>query len=368
MSQMPATTEATPAAPEAWGAGLVAAGCARCGAAHVLPQHRAAGPCLACFSGEVTHQPFPDWATPPERVLEFHVSPAAAAHTLERWASAVWLRPSELAGGALAARLRRVFVPMYLVDAAASGEWQAQLGFDYQVASTRESFRDGQWATQRQEETRIRWEPRAGTVLREYDNVAVPALEAHARLARGLGDFDAEGAVGFTPAALAGAAVRLPSLDPEAAWPVARARLEAQVAADCQVAAGAQHVERAQLRLAYASQHWTMLLLPVYVTAYRDDDGQWQVVRLNGRTGQVSGVRRASLRQGWMWSGTLAGLALALFLIALLLGAGGALLPPLLALSGILMIVALALGLSAFVPVAWAWQHNAQQAPAGAER
>jgi hypothetical protein len=310
----------------------------------------------------------PAWAASPELVLGFGLSRAQAARALEDWARAVWLRPPELAGGALAARLARVYQPMYLVDAAVAGHWSAQMGYDYRVASTQESYRDGQWATQRQEENRIRWEPRAGELAREYRNVAVPALEEQARLMRGLGSFDQEAAALFTPESLAEAMVRLPSLDPEAAWPVARARLEAQAAADCQAAAGAQHVEQAQLSLNYANQHWTLLLLPVYVTAYRDDNGQWRIVRLNGRTGQVSGVRRASMRQGWLWSGTLAGLAAALFLMALLLGAGGALVPPLLALSGLMMIVALALGLGAFVPAAWVWQHNAREAPEGPER
>jgi hypothetical protein len=176
-----------------------------------------------------------------------------------------------------------------------------------------------------------------------------------------LGDYAVESASPYAPEVLAGAAVRLPNLEPEAAWPFARARLDQRVAADIQAAAGTQHLEQASLDLDYQALHWTQLLLPVYATAYQDDDGQWIPVLINGQTGRISGLRRASQKLGWQWTGAIAAVALVLFIIAAGLSAAGVLFPPLVALGGFLMLVSFAIGLLAPIPAVWAWQHNRSQ-------
>jgi hypothetical protein len=326
--------------------------------AHLVPPERAAGRCPACFGAELAPQPARLRAEPPELAAPFRVTPAQAQAALDQWARSVWLRPPDLTGQALASRLTATFVPLWLVDAEAAGSWAAQAGYDYQVASTQESYLNGNWQTQRLTETRIRWEPRAGEVVRAYANVAVPALEEHARLTAGAGAWETQAAEPYAPGRLEGAAVRVPSLEPDAAWPQARARLDERVVADCQQAAGAQHMEQARLAVTYARLNWTQMLLPLYTTAYQDDEGTWRPVLINGQTGRVSGVKRASQRLAWMWTGGLAAAAVGLLLLSLLLGLAGAVLPPILAVSALLLVASIGVALVAPVPAVWAWRFN----------
>lgn len=351
---------AAPASGSAWPGTLQPAGCAHCGLVHLVPPERLGQRCPACAQAVLTAQPAPVRPEPPELALPFAVSPAQAGAALEAWARGVWLRPAELSGPLLQQRLVPTYVPMWLVDAEVQGAWSAQAGYAYAVASTNENFQAGQWVTQHVQETRTRWEPRAGQVQRSYANIAAPALEDHTRLLARLGQFPLAAAQPFAPEAGPAAAVRTPSLTPEAAWPFARAHLDEAVAADLQAAAKAQQLEQTQLALTYRRPHWTQLLLPVYATAYQDEAGAWHAVQINAHTGQIAGVRRASQRLGWLWTGGIAAVALALFLVAALLTAVGAVFPPLLAVGGLLIIVSFAVGLASLFPAIWAWQFNRQ--------
>jgi hypothetical protein len=344
-----------------WGVALQPAGCPRCGRVFLVPAQRLGVRCPACAAAALAAQPARLRLEPPELAVPFRATASGLSAALDEWTRAVWLRPKDLSVSVLGARLVPLYVPMWLVDAEVSGNWQAQAGYDYQVASANEHFQDGRWSTQRVTETRIRWEPRAGQVRRGYQNVAAPALDEHARLTARLGDFAVESAGPYAPAALAEAIVRLPNLEPDAAWPFARARLDQRVTADLQSAAGAQHLEQARLALDYQGLHWTQLLLPVFATAYQDDDGHWIPVLINGQTGRISGLRRASQKLGWQWTGAIAAVALVLFILAAGLSAAGVLFPPLVALGGVLMLVSFAIGLLAPIPAVWAWQHNRSQ-------
>jgi hypothetical protein len=232
------------------------------------------------------------------------------------------------------------------------------MGFDYEVASSQEVFRSGHWTTRKLTETRIRWEPRAGSIARVYQNLSVPALDDHARLMKGLGKFKFEAASGYSAAPLERASVRVPSLLPEAAWPLAKSGFYRLAAKDCKAAAAAQHVDEFTVEAAYQEQQWTQLLLPVYTTAYRDEDGQVYPILIHGQTGKIFGVRRASQRQARNWSLGIAALALACFILGLLFAAGTALLPPLGAVSLLFFGAALFIGIASPIPAIWAWNFN----------
>jgi hypothetical protein len=340
-----------------WPGRLQTAVCGACGVVHLVPPERRDQRCPACARAVLTEQPGPVRPEPPELALPFRVTPAEAGAALATWAGGVWLRPADLNGAALQQRLTPTYLPMWLVDAEAEGAWAAQAGYAYDVASTNETFQGGRWATQHVQETRLRWEPRTGQVRRAYANVAAPALEDHAALMQRLGHFPLEAARPYDPAGAA-AAVRVPTLTPDAAWPFARARLDEHIGADVQDAAGAQRLEQRKLAVEYRKQNWTQLLLPVYATAYQDETGTWHAVHVNAHTGQIAGVRRASQRLGWQWTGGIAAAALAVFILAALITAGGALFPPLVALGGLGIVLSFVIGLAALAPAVWAWQFN----------
>jgi hypothetical protein len=343
-----------------WKADLRAVGCLTCGVAHLTPPDWRATLllCPACLAETLEPQPARLRPEPPEKVVPFSaaLTPAHLSSALGAWLRGVWLRPADLRVERLLARLARVYVPMWLVDGRVTGHWQAQMGFDYQVESTQERFKEDKgWTVRHLTETQVRWEPRVGRLERTYHDLVVPALEKReeAALMARLGDYEWEPASAYTPAHVANAAVRVPSLLPEEAWPLARAALDQAAAADCQRATGAQHNDEFELEAEYDELNWTQLLLPCYVTYYEDDAGRRVPVWVNGQSGQIGGQRRASSRKAWFVTGGL-GVFAVLNLVA------GALLALLdvSALAALLMTVGFFLLFTAALPVLWAWQFN----------
>jgi hypothetical protein len=344
-----------------WGLDLQPAGCPACRRTYLTEAGRLGQPCPACARGRLEAQPAFMRPELPELALPFARKPADLRPALEGFVQPVWLRPPDLAAERLLQRAVPVFWPMWLVDAQVAGAWQAELGFDYQVKSSQEAFRDGQWRTTEVLETRAHWEPRCGEIGRRYHNVPAPALGDQAALTTLIGDYPLAEARAYSAEMVRGATLRVPDLPPESAWPLAQAALDRLAGEDCQRAAGAQHVREIQLRVDYAAPNWTQLLLPLYATYYLDDDGQPQPVLINGRTGRVGGRRLASVRRGqqialWMAAG-----ALGLFLLGVLILLAGALFPPLLMLGGVLAVAALALGAGALAPALWPRQWNSRQ-------
>jgi hypothetical protein len=298
---------------------------------------------------------------PPELLLDYSIRPAQIRERFRDWLKGVWLRPKELNPEVLTKRLTRTFIPLWLIDGKVRGSWQAQMGFDYQIASSQEVYRSGGWTTRKTTETRIRWEPRTGTIERAYQNLSIPALEEHTRLTNGLGKFRLKAASKYSPAPLERASIRIPSLLPEAAWPLAKSGFDHLTAQDCQAASDAQHVDEFIIEADYQDQNWTQLLLPIYTTAYRDEDGRVYPILIHGQNGKIAGVKRASERQARIWSICLLVAALVCFLLGLLSAAGTAVLPLLGAVSLLFFTSALFTGVAAPIPTFWAWNFNRSQ-------
>ncbi len=299
---------------------------------------------------------------PPELAVPFTVTPATLTTQIRRFAQDIPFPPPDLAPETLQARLQRLYLPMWLVDCDVTAHWQAEVGFDYEVLSHQERFADGAgWQTRQIRETRVRWEPRAGTLQRHYANTTAPAQAAHASLQRALGDVDLSAAVAFTPEALEGAVVREPDRAPETAWPDAESVVRERATDDCRRATGADHLRDFRWAPTHTGHHWTLLLLPVLATAYLDDEGRPQRVLINGQTGRVYGAKRASASRAGRRAAIIGGIALALFVISLIGALLSVLLPPLLIVGIVGAVAAILVGIAAVVPIARVWAFNRRQ-------
>lgn len=294
-------------------------------------------------------------AASPELVVPFQVTSEQVQAALGEFARSYWLPPPDLKSGNLISRLRRVYVPVWLVDSDVSATWQAEAGFDYQVVSHQEKFTSGKWVTVEVKETKIRWEPRLGRLQRRYENVRAPALEEFEEIRSRLGPFDSRSATAYRPSALDGALVRLPDRDQSDAWPDTQPRFKQLATADCQEATQSDHFRQFGWQAKYNNQRWSLLLAPLYSTWYLDDDGIPVPILLNGRSGQFHGLKRASMKRAKRYTRNLAILAALFFLtsVAVILLA-----PPLGLLS---LALTMLLGLTAIVPVAYASQFNRRQ-------
>jgi hypothetical protein len=338
-------------------------GCSACEHAFLVPPELLGKPCPNCVRGTLEEQPVLLTEQPPELLVPFVQSRQSLLPILQEFTKPVWLRTGDFTPENLLQRALPVYFPMWMLDSTITAGWQAEIGFDYQVKTTQESFQNEQWVTHEKLEKRIRYEPRAGKLHRRYHNITAPALSDHERLMRRIGTYELQKAIPFQPVQVNSALLRVPDIPPESAWSVAKEQLENRAARDCSKAAAGQHFRDFHLQANYTDLNWTQLFLPLFVTYYTTDDGLRYPVYINGQSGVISGVRMASQRKGWQWAGILAGIAAGLILLGLLSFAAAVLLPPLSILGGLLVFLAFLVAIAAVVPAIWPWQWNRKQLP-----
>ncbi len=348
-----------------WGVSLVPFLCPHCDRRFLMRDDDVDTRCPHCFEAALTRidgedVPFLDLALP-ERVVPFEVGDDQIASTIERFAGTIPFAPEDLSSTTLLSRMKKLYLPHWLVDREVAALWGAEVGFDYEVVSHQERYADGQgWQTREVTEDRIRWEPRVGRMRRRYENVPVSALKDTGVL-KTLEGYAFSRARSYAPADAQGCAVRLPDRSPEAAWPDAIPRFRARAASECQRAAGAQHIRGFGWSVNFGAPYWTLLLLPALTAYYLDDEDEVQTVWINGQSGEIHGRRRASMKRAWRRAGIIAAVAGVVFVLSLILGAVGLVVPPLLALAAVGAVLALVIGMGASIPVLRAWGFNRQQ-------
>lgn len=337
------------------------AGCPHCRRTFLVPPDQTETTCPFCRQANLEKQPVRMRPAEPERMLPFQVGKVKLSTIYEQFISGIWIKPEDFSADRLLERTIPIFWPLWLVDCDISGHWQMEAGFDYQVQSTKESFSGGEWQSRKQIENRVRWEPRLGKLKTRVDNVHVPALEEHRNREKMTGSYHLERAHSFMPDELGNALLEVPDLPPEDAWPLARPQVDKTAAHICAKAAGAQHQRNFAIKGDYQNLNWTQFLLPLYATYYRDDEGQTQVVIVNGETGKINGPRLASPKRGLKIAGIIAAGAGLLFVLALV----GLLLtmvfPPAGIIAAFLGILGFATGIAAIIPAVWPGQWNRKQ-------
>jgi len=316
--------------------------------------------CPQCFNGTLQHfdddLEFLPSTEPPEMILPFAVNSVRMMATIAQFAGSIPLPPEDLDGQKLVDRARRMYWPMWLVDGDVKAQWKAEFGFKYQVKSHRTSYENGQWRTQEVLETRADWEPRVGMMVTRLDNVHAPALEGHRIVVRQTGRYDDTKFVDYNAEAIEEAAICLPGRSTDDSYSDAEINFKKRAADECRQAAEGDDVRGYEWTHDISNLNWTQMLLPVYTTYYRDDDGVARVVWINGQTGHITGVKRASLKraQQLLTLGGIAAIVIAVLSVVLGIFAGSDLL-----VFGLL--VAGAVGVASIVPYANAWQFNEKQ-------
>ncbi len=344
-----------------WGVALQPAGCPICRQTFLVQASRIGQVCSHCGSGKLEPQPALLRREPPERMIGFLKGKAELLPIFSSFVSGVWLHNDDFNPQDLVRRAVPVFWPMWLVDSDVSGDWLAEIGYDYQVKSSQESYRNSQWRSHDVIENRIRWEPRTGMISRHYDNVAAPAFSHHQELLARIQNYAPGTSTAYRPDLLGQADLWAPDIHPENAWPLAQAAFNQKAGEDCQKAAGGQHSRSFTIHPAYDKVNWTQLLMPMYVSFYTDDAGKARLVYVNGQSGAAGGIRLASQRKGWQLAGILAAIAAVLLVLGVLGLLVTAVMPPAGVLGLLFIFLAFVLGIGAIVPAAWPWQWNRGQ-------
>jgi hypothetical protein len=344
-----------------WGTTRRPVGCSHCKRVFLLSEDQNSKTCPLCQHGKLSPQPAVMHPAPPELMLPFQVGKNTLSQIYDTFTREVWIRPAGFNKEALLAHTIPLFWPMWLVDTDIQGSWQIEAGYDYQVESSKEYYQGGSWQSRKQIEERIRWEPRLGTVSHHIDNTPAAALNEHENRQAMTGRYPLNQAVPFAAEKVKGALIEVPDLPPQNAWPLAKPAVDRKASMVCAKAAGADHFQNYAVHADYQHLNWTLFLLPAYATYYEDDEGQPQIVIVNGQTGAIHGPQMASRKRGLQTAGILAGIAglfLLLTLIGLLLTA---IFPPAAIIAAVLGLIGFGLGIGAIVPAVWPGQWNRKQ-------
>src|SRR5262245_8036522 len=113
----------------AWGAEFELAGCDTCDWAVLLPPGLVDQTCPNCFQPTLARRTETVYGQPPELILPFAATPDQIRQGLQAFRDSIPFAPGDLDPHQLGRRLRRVYVPMWLVDGGVGANWQAQLGY-----------------------------------------------------------------------------------------------------------------------------------------------------------------------------------------------------------------------------------------------
>jgi hypothetical protein len=302
---------------------------------------------------------------PPELMVPYKLNEAGLAEAVNRFTSGIPFAPSDLNVSRVSQRLKRIYLPTWLVDVDVNGIWKAEAGNNYQIVSHQESYDQNRdtWITRQVEETRTRWEPRVGKILRSFQNIQAPALEEYTELSRQLGEFDLKQLQPYKSEEIRTAFIRIPDRKSNDAWIDAQSTVRSAAAAECRKACRADHFRQFSWQPEFKNQNWTLLLLPIFTSYYLDDKGLPCLILINGQSGELTGMRRASVKRAQIVSIWLLISAIIAFIIGAGLSIVSLALPPVLILGIIGMIFAFLLGIGAVIPIITVWWFNRKNIP-----
>ena len=351
-----------------WGREYLAAVCEDCDWSFLIFPDLQTMQCPHCYQSTLKSIPEDDerelpYSRAPELVLPFQVTPESMDDGINKFASKIPFAPKDLTYQNLRSRLCRLFLPMWLVDAEVQAQWWAEVGFDYKVVSHQAHYDDhrGGWSSREVEEGRIRWEPRLGRLERHYHNISTPALEEDMVIKQEMGAFKLGEAVEYQDKEIENSFVCLPNRDTKDAWVEATPAIQTAATEECRQAAGADHIRQFSWKSQYSNNNWTLMLLPLYTTYYLDAEKVAQPVFIHGQTGQISGVRRASMKRGQRMSLIILVIAVLIFILSIILAVASFVLPILLVMGVLGFAIALLTAAGAVVPFALVWQFNRRQ-------
>lgn len=350
-----------------WGREFVAAVCEDCDWNFlVMPDFQTMN-CPYCYQSSLKSIPEGEMELPniqaPELVVPFHVKPESMGDGIKRFTTKIPFAPKDLTSQNLLSRLCRMYLPMWLVDTEVQAKWWAEVGFDYKVVSHQAHYDDrhGGWSSREVEEERIRWEPRLGRLERNYHNISTPALEEDLVIKQEMGVYKLEKAVEYQVQEIENSFVCLPNRDTKDAWVEASPAIQAAAAEECRQAACADHIRQFSWKPQYSNNNWTLMLLPLYTTYYLDAEKVAQPVFIHGQTGQIRGVRRASMKHGQRMSFIILVIAVFIFLMSIILAVASVALPILLVIGVLGFAIALLTAAGAVLPIALVWHFNRRQ-------
>ncbi|GAB6903462.1 TFIIB-type zinc ribbon-containing protein [Kineosporia succinea] len=228
----------------------------------------------------------------PEGVLPFAIASDKAMDLLQAWVRSRWFAPNSLKSLAAREGIQGTYLPYWTYDSDTMTMYHGQRG-DYYYET--ETYRDSDGEEQERQVRKIRWWPAYGQVERIFDDILVPAVtRLPSKRVEALEPWDIPAAVPYQPEFLAGYQTLRYEVEPPAGLEQFKQIAERQIERDCRDDIGGDEQRVTSMDTQWNAITFKLLLLPVWLAAYRFDNKTWQVM-INARTGEVIGDRPYSV-------------------------------------------------------------------------
>jgi DNA-directed RNA polymerase subunit RPC12/RpoP len=228
----------------------------------------------------------------PEAVLPFGVPQDVALQSMRDWIGSRWFAPNSLKALAAHEDIQGTYLPHWTFDSNTTTMYEGKRG-DYYY--TTESYTDSNGDRQTREVRHTRWRSTSGTVQRTFDDVLVPAVTSLPadKLAQ-LEPWDMPEVTPYQAEYLAGYQTLRYEVEPPEGFELFKTSVNRTIERDCLDDIGGDEQRLHATQIDWGDLTFKLLLLPVWLAAYRYHDRAWRVM-INARTGEVIGERPYSV-------------------------------------------------------------------------
>lgn len=328
------TTVAAARQATGWGTARHALHCEHCGAQTSLPPGDLTHTCPFCGSNHVLQQPSPQEQLRPRFLVPFQVAPTDCQQIAQTWLGSSWMTPKVLKTSTRVADFKGVYMPYWTFDAQTSADWRAQVG--HTVTERHYDASSKSWKTR----TKTVWRWESGHAQRVFDDLLIPGSTRFSKvLLRRMQAFDTRALVPYASSYLAGFLAHAYDVALEPAWKVSREEMRGATQKTCRGQASTSKIRNFSMSLDFSEESWRYVLMPVYVAAYQYDGETYQVL-INGQTGDIAGQRPVDWTKVWLAVAGMLAPGILLGLLGVLASVLGAVLPPTLAVGGVVIVLA----------------------------
>jgi DNA-directed RNA polymerase subunit RPC12/RpoP len=270
--------------------------CTGCRAQVTFEPPQTAGKCPFCGTGIVAQGKTPHPTLAPESLLPCRISQREAQAKVRKWIESRWFAPNALKQLAQQEGIQGIYLPFWTYDSHTISHYTGDRGEYYYTTETYTTTNsDGEQVTETREVRHTRWYSTSGTVTRFFDDVLIPATQEIPpdRLTK-LQPWDLTKLMPYDAAYLAGFKAQRYQVSLQQGFGLAKSTMADMIDRDVRSDIGGDEQQVNSVTTAYNAITFKHILLPVWLSAYRYHNQQYQVM-VNAQTGQVLGDRPYSV-------------------------------------------------------------------------
>lgn len=285
--------------------------CESCGGETVISSNELTSNCVFCGSAHVVVEEMKE-GIPPESLIPFMITLAAAKENINKWLSGKFYAPKELKELKKLDLLKSVYIPYFTYDSDTSTFYTAQRGDHYYV--TRTKVVDGKTKTVR--ERRTRWRRVEGVYKNNFDDVLVHASrKVEEKLIGDMKSFDLSKLENYQEAFLIGHHAERYGKSLLDGWEDAKGIMYHTIYSGIRSQVGGDEFRLTHHQTNYGEPKFKHILLPIWMTNYAYKEKMYHVY-INGQTGRVVGEYPKSIVKILLTILGFIGLSLLIYFIA----------------------------------------------------